>query len=162
MTDLPPLLSPANYSHSIFPIYVKNSFYIDKIKMALKITLKPSEKIVIGGAVITNGSGSKCELIIENNAPVLREKDILSEKDADSPCSRIYFVIQLMYLDQENLDIHTDAYWKLVKQVLKAAPSMTGRIDQISEHIFNGKYYQALKLAGKLIEYEQEVIGHVR
>ena len=94
--------------------------------MALKITLKNGERIVIGGAVITNGSGSKCELIIENNAPVLREKDILSEKDADSPCSRIYFTIQLMYIDQENLDIHSDTYWKLVKQVLKAAPSMTG------------------------------------
>ncbi len=130
--------------------------------MALKIALKSGERIVIGGAVISNGSGSKCELVIENNAPVLREKDILSEKDADSPCSRIYFSIQLMYIDQENLDIHSDTYWKLVKQVVKAAPSMTGRIDQISEHIVNGKYYQALKLAGNLIEYEQEVIRHVR
>jgi flagellar protein FlbT len=130
--------------------------------MALKIALKPNERIVISGAVITNGSSSKCELIIENNAPVLREKDILSEKDAESPCSRIYFVIQLMYIDQENLDLHTDTYWKLVKQVLNVAPSMTGRIDKISEHIFNSKYYQALKLAGKLIEYEQEVIRHVR
>ena len=162
MFDSPPLLSPANYNHTIFSIYANNFFYIINIKMALKITLKPSEKIVIGGGVITNGSGSKCELIIENNAPVLREKDILNEKEADSPCSRIYFVIQLMYIDQENLDIHTNTYWKLVRQVLKAAPSMTGRIDQISEHIFNGKYYQALKLADKLIEYEQEVIGHVR
>lgn len=130
--------------------------------MALKITLKSRERIIIGGAVICNGSGSKCELIIENNAPVLRQKDILSEKDADSPCSRLYFIIQLMYIDQENLDIHSDTYWKIVKQVLNAAPSMTGRIDQISEHIVNGKYYQALKLAGNLIEYEQEVIRHVR
>ena len=92
----------------------------------------------------------------------MRQKDILSEKDADSPCSRLYFIIQLMYIDQENLDIHSDTYWKMVKQVLNAAPSMTGRIDQISEHIVNGKYYQALKLAGNLIEYEQEVIRHVR
>ena len=130
--------------------------------MALKIALKNGERIVIGGAVISNGSGSKCELIIENNAPVLREKDILSEKDADSPCSRIYFSIQLMYIDQENLDIHSDTYWRLVKQVLKAAPSMTGRIDHISEHIVNGRFYKALKLAGNLIEYEQEVIRHVR
>jgi flagellar protein FlbT len=130
--------------------------------MALKIALKSGERIVIGGAVICNGSTGKCELIIENNAPVLREKDILGEKDVDSPCSRLYFIIQLMYIDQENLDIHSDTYWKLVKQVLNAAPSMTGHIDQISEHIVNGKYYQALKLAGNLIEYEQEVIRHVR
>jgi flagellar biosynthesis repressor protein FlbT len=130
--------------------------------MPLKIALKSGERIVIGGAVICNGSPNKCELIIENNAPVLRQKDVLREKDAESPCSRLYFIIQLMYIDQENLDIHYETYWKIVKQVLNAIPSITGRIDQISEHIVNGKYYQALKLAGNLIDYEQEVIRHVR
>ena len=130
--------------------------------MALKITLKTGERVVIGGAVITNGTSGKCELIVENKAPVLREKDILGEKEADSPCRRIYFAIQLMYIDQENLALHSDTYWKNVEQVVQAAPSLSGRIDRISEHIVNGRYYQALKLAGKMIEYEQEVIRNVR
>ena len=118
--------------------------------------------MVAGGAVITNGSNHKCDLLVNNNAPVLRENDILTEKDATTPCSRIYFTIQLMYIDHENRKIHVDQYWQMVKELLAAAPSMTSFIDQISENIVNERYYQALRLAGDLIEYEQEVLKHVR
>jgi flagellar biosynthesis regulator FlbT len=34
--------------------------------------------------------------------------------------------------------------------------------NQISEEILGGRYYQALKLAQKLIDYEQEVINRVQ
>ena len=129
--------------------------------MALKITLKPNEKMIVGGAVVTNGNTKNTDLIIENNAPVLRQKDILSEKDATSPCSRIYFVIQLMYIDEENLTDHQQTYWKLVRELLAAAPRLTKHIDRINENILGGNFYRALKLAGQLIDYEQEVLKHV-
>lgn len=128
--------------------------------MPLKITLKPHERMIVGGAVITNGN-AKCDLLIENKVSILRQKDIMSEKDADSPCRKIYFTIQIMYIDEENLIEHHNTYWKLVQDIVKAAPSMLALIDQISEHILNNKYYQALKLARKLIDYEQEIIDHV-
>jgi len=128
--------------------------------MSLKITLKPHERIILSGAVVTNGE-SKCELLIENKVTLLREKDIMGEEEADSPSRRIYFTVQLMYIDNDNLAIHHKEYWKLVKDVIQAAPSTIDLIDQISEHIVNNQYYQALKLAGKLIEYEQEVIKSV-
>ena len=130
--------------------------------MALRISLKPNEKMILGGAVITNGSGFRCNLIIQNKVPILREKDILSECDANSLCRQLYFVIQLMYIDEENLDAHQINYWKLVKDLIKAVPSSRIFIDQISEEILGGKYYQALKLAQKLIDYEQEVISRVQ
>jgi flagellar protein FlbT len=129
--------------------------------MALKITLKPHERMIIGGAVVVNGS-VKSEFVVENNVPILREKDILSEHDADSPCKRIYFVIQLMYIDEKNLVDYHNTYWNLVRDVIDAAPSTLVLIDQISEQILSGKYYQALKLARKLVEYEEEAIAHVR
>lgn len=128
--------------------------------MPLKIRLKPNERMIVGGSVITNGN-TRCDLLIENKVPILRQNDIMREEDADSPCRRIYFAIQLMYIDEENLIEHHNAYWKLVQDTVKAAPSMLALIDQISEHILNNKYYQALKLARKLIDYEQEIIDHV-
>lgn len=130
--------------------------------MALRISLKPNEKMILGGAVITNGSGFRCNLIIENKVPILREKDILSENEANSLCRQLYFVIQLMYIDAENLDAHQKNYWKLVKDLVKAAPSSMNLIDQINEEIVSGKYYQALKLAQRLIDYEQEAISRVQ
>lgn len=129
--------------------------------MALKITLKPHEKLIIGGAVIVNGS-ARGDLIIENNVPVLRKKDILNEKSANTPCRRIYLVIQLMYIDEKNLVEYHNTYWKLVRDVITAAPSTLVLIDKISEHILNSRYYQALKTAKQLIEYEEEAIKNVR
>ena len=130
--------------------------------MALKITLKPNEKMIVGGAVVTNGNSKNTDLIIENNVPVLRQKDILSEQDATSPCRRIYFIIQLMYIDEENLIEHQSIYWKLIRELLDTVPRLTKHIDQINENILGGNFYRALKLAGELIGYEQEVLKHVR
>jgi flagellar protein FlbT len=130
--------------------------------MTLKITLKPQEKMILGGAVIANGNNAGCQLIIENKVPILREKDILSENDADTPCRQLYFIIQLIYIDEENLAIHQQNYWRLVKEIVKAAPSTVGLIDQINEEMVGGRYYQALKLTRKLIDYEQEAISCVQ
>jgi flagellar protein FlbT len=129
--------------------------------MALKITLKPNERMIIGGAVVSNGK-TKSNFVVENKVPVLREKDIMSEKEADTPCRRIYFVIQLMYIDENNLTAHHNTYWKQVRDVLAAAPSTLKLIDRISEHILNARYYKALKLTRELIEYEKELLNHAQ
>ena len=129
--------------------------------MALKITLKPGERMIMGGAALTNANSSSCDLVIENRIPILRQKDILTEEKANSPCRRIYYAIQLMYIDEENLATYHQAYWKMVKDVVRAAPSTVAWIDAISEHILHRQYYQALKLTKRLIAYEQEVIDRV-
>ena len=131
--------------------------------MALKISLKPNEKMILGGAVIANGNNAVCQLIIENKVPILREKDILSENETDTPCRQLYFLIQLMYIDDDgNLDIHQKNYWPMVNEIVKAAPSTVGLIDLINEEIVSGRYYQALKLARELIDYEKEVVRRVQ
>ena len=109
---------------------------------------------------MTNGN-SNARLTVENKVPVLRQKDIMTEKKATSPCRKLYFVIQLMYIDEENLITHHNSYWKMVQDILKAAPSSVGLIDQISECILANNYYRALKLTKKLIDYEQEVMNRV-
>ena len=40
--------------------------------MALRLKLKPGERVIVGGAVVRNGS-SRAELFVENDTPVLRE-----------------------------------------------------------------------------------------
>jgi flagellar protein FlbT len=129
--------------------------------MGLKITLKPSEKMIIGGAVITNGSG-KTNLIIENKVPILRQKEILNEEDATTTARMIYFVIQLMYIDEDNIITYHNRYWRLVRKFLNAAPSQLPVVDQISELVFQQDYYRALKGAKKLMAYEKEVFENAQ
>jgi len=128
--------------------------------MALKLSLKPGEKMIIGGAVVKNGD-TKAELYIENQVPLLREKDIMGDKDATTVARKIYFTIQLMYIDQENLIGHHNTYWDYVKEMTQAAPSTMPLMDQISEKIVGSQYYQALKLSRKLIDYEKEIMSRV-
>ena len=128
--------------------------------MALKITLKPQERMIIGKAVITNGAG-KAEFIVENNVPILRQNDILSPERANTPALRIYLAIQLMYVDEARIADHHKLYWQLVNEFIAAAPSSLHVITRINELILKEKYYEALKAAQKLIDLEQEVIGRV-
>ena len=129
--------------------------------MALKISLKPGEKMIISGAVVTNGN-AKSNLSIENMVTILREKDIMKEAEANTPCRRIYFVIQLMYIDEGNVVEYHKTYWDLVRDVVAAAPSTLDLIDPISRHILNGEYYKALKFTLKLTDYEEEVVKNAR
>jgi len=126
--------------------------------MPLKIALKPKEKLYIGGAVISNGEHHS-EFTVLNTTTILREKDILTEETANSPCRRIYLTIQLMYMgENEKLTEHHANYWALVKDVIEAAPSFRELLTEISELILADNYYKALKVANKLIDKETEVI----
>ena len=52
--------------------------------MALKVELKPGERIIIGDCVVTNDD-QRTRLLIEGSAPILREKDIMTPDRADTP-----------------------------------------------------------------------------
>ena len=68
--------------------------------MALKVELKPGERILIGESVITN-SDQRTRLLIEGAAPILREKDIMTPDRANTPAKRIYLAVQLMYTSRD-------------------------------------------------------------
>ena len=129
--------------------------------MPLKLKLKPGERVLISGALITNGQ-TPANFYIENKVPLLREKDIMTEKAAKTFCEKIYFVIQLMYFSPQNIrDLHK-LYWKHVKLLVKASPSTMELVSKISEMILVEKYYDALKLTKDLIEYEKKLISHAK
>jgi len=123
--------------------------------MALKVELKPGERIVIGECVITNDD-QRTRLLIEGSAPVLREKDIMTAERANTPAKRIYLAVQLMYTSS-NPRTHHEVYFALMRDMVGAAPSTWPLIETINNHILRGELYKALKQSRKLIEYEQEL-----
>ena len=129
--------------------------------MALKLSLKPNEKVFIGGAVVQNGD-NPAELSILNDVPLLRAKDVLTEEDADSACKQIYLCVQLMYMDRNNLSNYQRTYQGLIDEVLTAAPATVDYIAEINNDLACGRYYQAMKCARKLVQFEQELINHVQ
>jgi flagellar protein FlbT len=128
--------------------------------MALVIDLKPGEKLLIGSAVITNDA-QRTRLHIAGDAPIMREKDVMKEQEADTPCKRVYFMIQCMYL-AKNPKIYHDIYFKLIKEIQQAAPSTALRFMAINDKILDDAYYKALKEARELIKYEEELLRNAQ
>lgn len=126
--------------------------------MALKVELKPGEKLLVGNCIITN-SDQRTRLFIDGSAPILREKDILTADTATTPAKRIYLAIQLMYIDNDVLKAE-DAYKQLSRDFVEAVPSSLAIVDQINNEILTGSLYKALKAAQRLIEYEQDLLNH--
>jgi flagellar biosynthesis repressor protein FlbT len=129
--------------------------------MALRLTLKPRERVILGGAVLRNG-GSRVDLLIENRIPVLRGGDIMSPGAVRTPCERIYLALQLMYVDPDQAEEHRETFRCLVADLLEAAPSCRRLIERIETLEAAGQLYQALKAARALIEHERELMSNVR
>lgn len=126
--------------------------------MALRVELKPSERIIIGDCVVTNDD-QRTRLLIEGEAPILREKDIMTTETANTPAKRIYLAVQLMYTSKDPR-AHHDIYFALVRDIVQAAPSTWAYIEGINNHILTGELYKALKEAKKLIAYERDLLDN--
>jgi flagellar protein FlbT len=126
--------------------------------VGLKIELKPGERVMLGDCVVTNHD-QRTHLLVEGSAPILREKDIMTEGRADTPAKRIYLAVQLMYTSRNAANYH-ELYFRLVREITQAAPSMWPLIESINNQILTGDLYKALKEVKKLITYERELLEH--
>ncbi len=131
--------------------------------MPLKLTLKPYEKALIGNAVIANG-GSKAEIVVMNTVPVVRERDVLTEEEADTPAKRIYFIILSMYADSRKEAQYHKTYFRLIREFIDASHNekVLDMIVDMSQKILSNSHYQALKICRKLIAYEEQVLDTIR
>lgn len=127
--------------------------------MALKVELKPGEKLLVGNCIITN-SDQRTRLFIDGRVPILREKDILTSETANSPAKRIYLAVQLMYIE-DDVTTAKDQYFALVNDFIEAVPSSITIVNQINNEILTEQLYKALKAAQKLIDYEQDLLSNV-
>src|SRR3954463_8655459 len=124
--------------------------------MALRVELKPGERIIIGESLITN-SDSRAAFLIDGDAPILREKDILTSETANTPVKRLYLCVQMMYLEKD-IPKYEDLYMGFVKELLEAVPSFRKEIEAASKLILSGSLYNSLKEIRKLIKREEELL----
>jgi flagellar protein FlbT len=129
--------------------------------MPLKLSLKPAEKFVLNGAVLTNGD-KRTSLVIQNKASILREKDIMQPEEAKTPARRVYFPIMMMYLDSDSNDRYYMEFAHRMTEFMGAIRDKAARgvCIEISRDVHNGAYYKALMLCKKLFEFEKERLRH--
>ena len=98
--------------------------------------------------------------LIEGDAPILREKDILRPETVDTHVKQIYFCVQMMYLEQDSAKYQT-LYFELVTALLKAVPSFLEPIETASKLMLSGSLYSSLREIRKLIKVEEELLKNV-
>lgn len=125
--------------------------------MPLKIELRPHESIIVGEALITN-ENSRTRFYIDGDVPILREKFILREKEANTPAKRVYFIVQQMYLTHGNKELQ-QLFIDYVRDLQTAAPSLRPFVTPVGEAVIVGDFYSAIKHAAKLVEQETSVFG---
>ena len=128
--------------------------------MALRLTLKPHERVLIGSAVLTNGR-HRTELSVENHVPVLRGADILSPAAVRTPCERVVLALQLVYVEPQRRDTHLESYRALVAEILAAVPSFRRLLAPIDAALADARWYPAIKHGRALLQYERELLSHV-
>lgn len=130
--------------------------------MPLKLSLKPGERFVLNGAVLQNGD-RRTTLVLQNKASVLREKDIMQPEEATSPARRIYFPVMMMYLGDDGAEAVYDEFVRRMTEFMGAIrnPEILNLCVLISRQVMGRDFYKALMGCRKLIEYEDERLGHV-
>lgn len=127
--------------------------------MALKINVKPGEKIVINGAVITMGEGASY-IVLQNQATFLREKDIMQQEDATTPVRRIYFSLMLMYLDQDNYQNYYNDYMDRMIELMRSTglAQIRDTLMVMFRDVQERRFFQALKACKALMKFEEELL----
>ncbi len=127
--------------------------------MPLKLSLSKGEKLVVNGAVIKNDGGD-ASLVFENQAHILRQKDILTASDANTPASRAYLSLQCAYMFPDNAESHLTDFRALIADFAAAVPSAISLIERLLDLADKAELYNGLKTCRELIDYETEILTH--
>jgi flagellar protein FlbT len=128
--------------------------------MPLKIQLKPKERIIINGAVVEGNPDSRTEIIILNNASVMRQKHILQEEEANTPAKRLYFTLQMLYIDTDNQDKYKPLYEGFHGDLERTVslPILKDSLNLIKEAVAESRFYDAMKVCRDLVSAEEEIL----
>ena len=125
--------------------------------MPLKLSLKPGEAVVVNGAVIRNGE-RRGTLLLETQARILRERDIMFPEDVQSTRDAAYFAVMQIYLTGDTGGPLYDACISSLADLMDAVDDEAGREEVlgIARSLAAGNIYQALGACRKLVRSEVE------
>lgn len=126
--------------------------------MPLKIEVKTGDKIIINGAVLEN-NGPTAKFLVHNKCLILREKEVMSEENSNTPASRIYFALQCAYIFPAQADEYLKAFSTYAEDYLKACPSSAPIMEKVLNEVNNERLYKGLKAAKALLKHEEEIMA---
>ena len=124
--------------------------------MALRISLRDGERVVINGAVLR--SEGKTVLHADNRCAILRGREVMTPEDVTSPMRALYFHCQMAYIEPQNLLSHQDQILQLLNGLLTtgATTPLVEICVALAGKVAQGDFYRALAECRRLIALEDE------
>ena len=132
--------------------------------MPLSIPLPAGAKVIINGAVVQNNGSANITLAIHNKANILRDKEVLTQAEADSPAKEVYYAVQNAYLFEGNRGEWENIAYSLLDRHQAAVPDAAEVVEHIRSLMREDKLYNALRASRRLIAHEAgeplEAVAH--
>jgi Flagellar biosynthesis regulator FlbT len=129
--------------------------------VALNISLKPRERLVVNGAVIRNRS-SRHSLTIEflNRVNFMREREILLPEQAVTPLLRVIYWLQLTYIDPDQRDMAQRRFLELAHDLYDAVgvPAIRTALTNATELMQAGRFGASLKALREVLPLERALL----
>lgn len=127
--------------------------------MTLRISLRNGEPVIVNGAVLR--AVGRTDLVLENEATILRGREVMKPQDADSPAKQLYFACMMAYIDPADIARHQQALLERLELLMSAlvSPEAKSVCVQFAQKVATGQFYQALADCRWLIAYEAEAIA---
>lgn len=121
--------------------------------MPLKLSLKPSEAVIVNGAVMRNGE-RRGIMVLENKARVMREKDVVFPETVKTAAEHAYFAIMQLYLTGETSgSLYDDAVLALCDVAAQSEDDLVRRRSvDIGVCLAQGDTYSGLSKCRKLLK----------
>lgn len=125
----------------------------------LKIRLRQGEKMVVNGAVLR--AAARTTLWLENDAAILRGREVMRPEEADTPARRLYYACMLAYLDPTRRQEHQESIIILLDDLMRAleTPAAKAACASLAYEVAVGDYYRALSHGHQLVDHEATLLG---
>lgn len=129
------------------------------MKNALRITLKPGEKIYVNGAVIR--PDRKVSLEFLNDVQFLLENHVMQPEAANTPLRQLYFIIQMILMSPQDAGEARAMFRNSLPRLIASFESdaIKANLKQIDQLVVEGQVYEAMRLLRTLFAREDAILS---
>ena len=131
------------------------------MRKALKITLKPNEKIYVNRAVIK--TDRKVSLEFLNDVDFLLEAHVMQPEQAVTPLRQLYFIVQVMLMTPGDTASARELFRNSLPMVLACFDDqrLLSALKHVDQLVAEGQVFEALKLLRNFFDLETEVLSRL-
>jgi flagellar biosynthesis repressor protein FlbT len=126
---------------------------------ALKLSLKPNEKIYINGAVIRVDRKVTLELL--NDVQFLLEGHVLQAEEASTPLRQLYFILQVILMNPGGAEEARMMFRRSLPLMLASFDDqqVCGTLKHVDRMVNEGHVFEALKAIRSLFPVEKRLLS---